>query len=285
MLNENTLFGERDKVKISVGRIREFEAAAVNMSPAGYHVCVSGGKDSSVIQELCIMAGVKCEFVHSHTSVDHPETVLFVRREKERVEKMGYTFRISCPRYSDGRIKTMWNGIEKHGFPSRAIRWCCAELKEHAGKDKYIVTGVRWQESAKRAGRGVHEFITNKKADKIVLNNDNDMRRKLTEFCADRRTLALNPVIDWTEEDVWQFLRERSVPLNPLYGRGYRRVGCIGCPMNPKGRKKDLEEMPKYKAAYLRAGARHLEYRKSRGLPEIRAGKTPEDYFDWWINA
>jgi phosphoadenosine phosphosulfate reductase len=91
-----------------------------------------GGKDSGVIQELCIMAGVKCEFVHAHTSADNPETVYFIRQEQIRLEKMGCTFRIEYPRYSDGRQKTMWNGIERHGLPTRTAggQWCCFELKE-----------------------------------------------------------------------------------------------------------------------------------------------------------
>ncbi|MDR1902365.1 MAG: phosphoadenosine phosphosulfate reductase family protein [Treponema sp.] len=101
MLNEHTLFWEKNKVEISLARIKEFEPMALTNDPAGYYVCISGGKDSSVIQELCIMAGVKCEFVHNHTSVDHPETVYFVHHEKERVESLGYPFRIEIPRFRD----------------------------------------------------------------------------------------------------------------------------------------------------------------------------------------
>jgi tRNA(Ile)-lysidine synthase TilS/MesJ len=66
MLNEKTLFGTYIKVEVSLARIKEFEPIALINDPAGYYVCISGGKDSSVIQELCIMAGVKCEFVHNH---------------------------------------------------------------------------------------------------------------------------------------------------------------------------------------------------------------------------
>jgi hypothetical protein len=51
MLNEQTLFGGRDKVAIAIARIKEFEPMALQNNPAGYYVCISGGKDSSVIQE------------------------------------------------------------------------------------------------------------------------------------------------------------------------------------------------------------------------------------------
>jgi phosphoadenosine phosphosulfate reductase len=142
-LIENTLFGKVNKVEIAISRIREFEKMALINNQAGYHVCISGGKDSSVIQELCIMAGVTCEFVHSHTSADYPETVYFVRREQKRIIEKGYGFRIEYPRRRDGTIKTMWNMIPAKGLPQWNRRWCCEELKEFAGHNRYCVTGVR----------------------------------------------------------------------------------------------------------------------------------------------
>lgn len=61
-LKEDDLFdGIRDRVSIAIMRIKNFEPMALQNNPAGYYVCISGGKDSSVIQELCLMAGVKCE--------------------------------------------------------------------------------------------------------------------------------------------------------------------------------------------------------------------------------
>jgi phosphoadenosine phosphosulfate reductase len=286
MLIEQTLFGEYNKVEIALARIREFEKVAVQINSAGYHVCISGGKDSSVIQELCIMAGVRCEFVHNHTSVDAPETVYFIRQEKARLEAAGHTFRIEIPRFADGRQKTMWNGIEIHGLPSRRVRWCCRELKEHSGRGRYIITGVRWSESPKRKERGIHESITKNIKSRITLNNDNDMRRKLSEICMIRRTFALNPIIDWSDDDVWEFLKERKVPVNPLYTQGYKRVGCIGCPLaGNKKQRKDFDRYPKYKDAYFRAAKNHVEKRRSVGtLPEIGM-ETTEEYFEWWLRG
>jgi phosphoadenosine phosphosulfate reductase len=279
MLVERTLYGDRDKVAVAVARVREFAPAAERVS-GGIQVCVSGGKDSAVIQELCVMAGVKCAFVHAHTSADHPETVRFVRRERERMREAGYEFSIDTPRYEDGRQKTMWNLIEKCGFPTRTARWCCAHLKEFSGEGKCVVTGVRWAESARRRKtRGVCEALAEKVADKVVLNNDNDIRRRLAEICVRQRKYVLNPIVDWSDGDVWEFIAERNLPVNPLYARGYKRVGCVGCPLNRRGAE-DLERLPKYKAAYMRAGGCHLEYRKSRGLPT--SWKTAEEYYAWW---
>jgi phosphoadenosine phosphosulfate reductase len=249
MLVENTLFGIVNKIEIVVMRIKEFEKAAIAINPSGYYVCVSGGKDSSVIQELCLMAKVKCEFVHNHTSVDNPETIYFIRREIERINKLGYIFRIEYPRYSDGRHKTMWNLIPKNGLPTRHQRWCCKELQEFGGMGRYCITGVRWEESANRKNnRALHEIKGKTKEDKIILNNDNDMRRKLTELCIPKRKFILNPIIDWTENDVWEFIKFKNIPYNPLYDMGYKRVGCIGCPLsyNNKNELKNILNMRRH---------------------------------------
>lgn len=69
--------------------IERFKAAS-EMSLHAYGqplvVCISGGKDSSVITELAIRAGIPVEFMHNHTTADAPETVYFVRQEQAFAE-------------------------------------------------------------------------------------------------------------------------------------------------------------------------------------------------------
>lgn len=127
MLKENTLFGEVDKVQAAIDRLKTFEDIALSMHPDGYYVCDSGGKDSLVIVDLCIRAGVKCDFHHSHTTVDHPETVYYVRRRKKEIEALGYNYTIHKPE------KSMWRLIAEKGLPTRFRRWCCEVLKEGGG--------------------------------------------------------------------------------------------------------------------------------------------------------
>jgi phosphoadenosine phosphosulfate reductase len=283
LLVENTLYGEIDRVQVAIDRIKAFEPMALANNPNGYYVCISGGKDSTVIQHLCIMAGVKCEFVHNHTSVDYPETVYFVRREKKRVEKLGYTFRIEHATGNDGNRLTMWNLIPKKGFPTRLMRWCCQKFKEYGGENRYTITGVRWAESVKRQNnRAVHETFAHKRDEKILLNNDNDMKRKLSEMCMTQHKFVLNPIIDWSDDDVWEFIKKYNLPYNPLYDMGHTRVGCVGCPMSTK-QFQELELNLKYKQMYIHAGARYLDYRKSKGLEAYNANwDTPENYYLWW---
>ena len=133
--------------------------------------------------------------------------------------------------------------------------------------------------------RGVHENITKNINDKIVLNNDNDWKRKLNEICILKNKLILNPIIDWTENDVWEFINKHNLPVNPLYKQGFKRIGCIGCPQSGSKRMiKELNERPKYKNLYFEACKKHLEYRKERNLTSYDNYETPEKYFEWWLN-
>ena len=283
MLIEKELWGIRNKIEISIERIKNFEYMALQINPAGYYVCVSGGKDSSVIQELCIMAGVKCEFVHNFTSVDHPETIYFIRREKERIEKLGFIYRIEYPRDSNGVLKTMWNLIPKNGLPTMKQRWCCKELKEWGGIGRYCITGVRWDESNRRsADRALHEITGKRKDETIILNNDNDMKRRLIESCIPKRKFVLNPIIEWTDFEIWEFIKSTNIPYNPLYHSGYNRIGCIGCPQSAR-LEFELNNNPKYKSAYFRAAKKWIEHRIERGLEHNNIMSSPERYFEWWL--
>jgi phosphoadenosine phosphosulfate reductase len=180
----------------------------------------------------------------------------------------------------------MWNGIRKKGLPTRARRWCCAELKEYGGRGRYCITGVRWEESVSRRGRGVHEELTRSKDDRVILNNDNDMRRHLSESCIPKRKFILNPIIDWSADDVWEFIKLRNLPVNPLYAQGFKRIGCIGCPLaGNKLQRRDFERYPKYRDAYYRAVVRHFEYRKERGLKMYGIMESPDSYFEWWLKG
>lgn len=282
-LNENTLLGVNNKVETAIKRIQTMEEFALQNNPNGYYVCISGGKDSSVIQQLCIMAGVKCEFYHSHTTVDHPNTVYFIRSEQKRLKSMGYIFEIEYSYDKDGNRQTMWNGIAKKGFPTRIARWCCSMFKEHGGENRYCITGVRWAESVKRkGGRAIHEEFTRNK-DKIMLNNDNDMKRKLSEMCMTKHKFILNPIIDWSDDEVWEFIELYNLPYNPLYDMGYKRIGCVGCPQSTKAGK-ELEANPTYKAMYIRAGAKYLQHRIDEGLVNERDWSTPDKYYQWWVD-
>ena len=247
----------------------------------------SGGKDSSVCKELALRAGIPFEIMHNHTTADAPETVRFVRSEAKRFEELGINYTINMPIYK-GKPVSMWSLIPKKLMPpTRLVRYCCSVLKETGGAGRFIATGVRWAESnSRKNNRGIYERLGSTKDNKIILNNDNDDKRMLFENCRLKAKRVVNPIIDWTDDDVWVFLDDAKKPVNPLYAEGWCRVGCVGCPMaGKKGREKEFVRWPKYKNLYIKAFDNMLEERKRRDKLDgsWRMGDTGKDVFNWWM--
>ena len=67
------------KIAYSIALLRRGEALSLRMSPAGYHLAFSGGKDSMVLYHLAKMAGVKFKAHMQVTTIDPPELMQFVR--------------------------------------------------------------------------------------------------------------------------------------------------------------------------------------------------------------
>ena len=241
------------------------------------HVAFSGGKDSTamwgIVCEAAALDGVPIEqYAVRHynvTGIDPPELV--------------YHMREHCPDLVWDMYNTsFWRLIVKNGPPTRLKRWCCKELKELGGRGSMCLTGVRWAESLKRQGRAAFENITRKKADKILLN-DNDDARRYFEHCIPKEKRICNPIVDWTEDNVWRYIHERQLPYCKLYDEGFRRLGCIGCPLAGAIREAEFKRWPKFKQLYIRAFDKMLERLIEKGIPNTPGWESGRDVFDWWM--
>ena len=252
-----------------------------------YYLCYSGGKDSDVIRILASLADVKHDIVNRHTTVDAPETVRYIRSIPN--------VQIVYPE------KTMWQLIvQKRRPPTRVVRYCCSELKERGGEGRIKITGVRKDESAARAAnsdivkiigkpRTVEKMAIDQGADYkrnpkggITLNHDNAESRQVVEMCYRTTSTMINPIVDWSHSDVWEFLHHYGCESNPLYKKGFCRVGCIGCPLaGYRSMKREFALYPKYKENYINAFDRMIIKRKEDGLPTV--WNSGEECFTWWI--
>lgn len=208
----------------------------------------SGGKDSTVVLDLVKRAGVKYDAHYNRTTVDPPELVRFIREQYPDVEECK-------PEMS------MWQLIRKKRMPpTRMVRYCCQYLKEGGGAGRTVITGVRWEESTKRS------------------------KRRMVEVCSKPNGKSLlNPIIDWTERDVWEYIHTYKLPYCSLYDKGYKRLGCIMCPMSgTKQMLKQTQDYPGYYKAYLHAFERMLQARQEDGLATDK-WETAQDVMDWWI--
>lgn len=251
-------------------------------------ITYSGGKDSDVLLRLAENSGIPFEVRHSLTTADAPETVYHVRDTFRRMEEKGVKCVIDAHVQPDGKCATMWNLIPKKMVPpTRIKRYCCEVLKENGGRGRFIATGVRWAESTKRKNnRGMIEVSHRDKNKRLILMDDNDEARMQFETCQLKGQRTVNPIIGWKTADVWDYVAMEHIPMNPLYGCGFFRVGCIGCPLASKrARIEEFIIWPKYKQAYIRAFDRMLEERRRRGKMDggMRWGDNGLDIFNWWM--
>lgn len=284
MIHQLNLDG-KDKVQIAIERFKAFEPEE------GYFLAFSGGKDSVVIKALADMAGVKYDAHYSITTVDPPELVKFIKTFPDVSSDSSYD--------NDGNRITMWNLIpQKLMPPTRLVRYCCDKLKESSGTGRVTVTGARWDESQKRKNNQglitipkktketltkLEEFgaeFSENMSGGVVLNDDNDASRRSVEYCYRTRKTILNPIVDWTTEEVWEFIHEYKIPYCSLYDKGYERLGCIGCPMSSNARE-ELDKYPIYKKNYINAFEKMLGERAKRGLET--EWKTGEEVMEWWL--
>ena len=290
MLGQLNLWG-KNKVEVAIDRLQSFEPKD------GYYLAFSGGKDSQCIYHLAKMAGVRFDAHYRITSVDPPELVWFIKTQYPDVA-------LDYPRDADGKVITMWNLIPKQTIPpTRKARYCCDKLKESGGEGRLTVTGVRWAESPARkqnqgevvimkTGRvkGVKESPDFTRTDRggVVLANDNTESRRLMEQCVIKGKVTLNPIIDWEDDDVWEFLNDwAKVPHCSLYDGGWRRLGCLGCPLaGDVAMKREFVRYPKYKELYIRAFERMIknhpgEIRMANGELATNGGEMFAEWQKW----
>lgn len=194
-------------------------------------LCYSGGKDSDVILELAKMSGIPFTAIYKQTSIDPPGTTAHAKEMGVEIRRPKETF---------------FQLVERKGNPSRFKRFCCEALKEYKIYDRAIV-GIRRSESSRRAARYKEPEICR-------------VYPRTKEKCR-----QYFPILEWTDEDVERFIKERGIKCAPTYydedGNFHveRRLGCIGCPLKSDNGLSDYKKYPKFLKAQIKAYQRFLD--------------------------
>lgn len=270
----------------SIELLQKAEPLALQYSEKGFYLAFSGGKDSQALYHIAKLAGVKFEAHMNFTSVDPPQVIRFVRENYPDVI-------CHAPK------KSIYQLAVEHGIlPSMRIRWCCTDLKEGGGAGLVTLTGVRKAESARRKKRKEVEVSSHKfggtlevfgewqSAQKALqiknLNQDQFAEAKETEVrCINGKDkIIINPILDWSARDVWDFLNKVvKVPHCCLYDLGYRRIGCICCPMSGRNQKiREIRTFPYVKRNWLKAIKAIREGGASANIctPNSTEGESPK---------
>lgn len=255
-----------EKIACSVELIRKGEKLAMTLNPQdGYFVGFSGGKDSQALLQLVKMADVQYKAYYSVTTNDPPENVYFIRKYYPDVTFLH-------PKQNFFKL------VERKGLPTMNRRYCCDVLKEKAGVGNVVLTGIRAEESVKRSKYDEVEISSRRKEHRESKKKHtiDEIEQNEHRCIKGKDKLIINPILQWTEKDVWQFLSEQNLPINPCYEKT-GRVGCMFCPFSTKKQIEQYEKKyPKFKERLLQSLAVFWERHDKHEL------ENPEEFYEWW---
>ena len=187
--------------------ILEVTATSPGFLAANAAVAFTGGKDSSVVLTLWAetLTAQMCgplRAISVDTGFKFPQVTAF--RDK-LCDQLNVELILARPQ------------VDLAGYPVAQNKLsCCRDLKivplgtALAGSDTTVLfTGIRRDEHPSRAARPYVEL------------------RPATETTPEH--WQVNPILDWTEIDIWAFITGRGLPYCELYHEGYRSLGCMPC--------------------------------------------------------
>jgi len=184
---------------------RALRAIAGEHAPAA--LASSLGAEDMVLTDAILRDGLAIEIFTLDTGRLHPETLGVLDRVRERY---GYDIRVYRPdaaaveRYvSELGLDAIYRSVE--------LRRSCCEIRK--------------VEPLRRALTGKSAWVTGLRRAQSVTRTD----LPLKEFEPAHGLWKFNPLAEWSEGEVWDYLRSRDVPYNPLHDRGFRSIGCAPC--------------------------------------------------------
>lgn len=267
------------KEKEAVKFIRNAYPLALDMDKNGFHLAFSGGKDSQALYHVMEESGCKFTAHMQVTSVDAPNLMSFVRKHYPKVQ-------LHLPK------ENMYSLILRKGvLPMRQMRYCCQELKEHAGAGTCTCVGVRKYESVNRSKRFPIELNGKKGVEfdidngKLVQNNFSfdlfDVSSESVITCVKGNDkIILSPIYNWTNSNVWNYIRGNNIPYCELYDMGFHRLGCLFCPMASK--KEKIKELELFSRLAEKVYIRAIQDLMIQG--KYQEFNSAEEVFFWWIS-
>jgi len=220
-------------------RLAEDEAASHGQP---VEISYSGGKDSDIILHLAREAGINHRAIYKMTTIDPAGTIQHCREAGAEILKPKRSF---------------FELIQTSGFPTRWARFCCDRLKEYKVLE-VAVQGIRRSESHDRERRYSEPTIC-----RIYGSKKNHVSVYL-------------PILEWTEDDVKQYIEANTIRCHSLYYRGgqfdpTQRLGCLCCPLlSQKRLRNEFKQYPGMVAAYIRNGL--IWWEQTKGTSRAKFG-------------
>ncbi len=216
------------------------------------YLAFSGGKDSVVLYDLAVKSGIDFKAFYANTTIDPQGTLGFIRKNYPNVE-------ILHPK------ENFYQLVERKGLPTRLSRYCCEKLKEHGSVGKHCLEGVRSAESRGRQGRDYIQCDSRK---------------------WQKGAKHIYPIYEWTDAEIWLYIKENDLPVAPCYYNGFDRLGCVGCPLVSKkgNREAEFKREPNKLKGIKRAIKKGMRNNPQWKLTQLTQG-DPNKAIEWWLSG
>ncbi len=194
------------ELESKAAQVREFLAAAVHRYGRVVYAN-SLGAEAMVLTDIICTSVPQIDIVSIDTGRLHEETYDLLAKLQRRYNNK---IRVIYPDGQDVSELVTRQGINGF-FDSPEARSACCNVRKVVPFQRFVggydawVTGVRREQSKARAGGQVIEWDAQNGLHKI------------------------SPLLDWTEEQIWAYIRARSLPFNSLHEKGYPSIGCAPC--------------------------------------------------------
>lgn len=179
-------------------------------------VSFSGGKDSLVCLGLARkLTDIDFKIVFLNTGLEFPETLQYI---EEVISQYNYDDRF-CR--MDIPTEKFWQNVEKYGPPGKDYRYCCKILK--IGPINDLIEKCIGQKTLSLIGQRAYE--SRARAESKTLWSNPWIPNQLN----------FTPIQKWTALHVWLYIFKEQLHYNPLYERGFARIGCWLCPASNQG--------------------------------------------------
>jgi phosphoadenosine phosphosulfate reductase len=165
------------------------------------------GAEDQVITDMIYKVDKKTKVFTLDTGRLHSQTYKVM---DETNLKYGVKIEVFFPKYEDVQNLYKVQGVNGHFETIEKRKNCC---------------NIRKIEPLKRALKGVDIWITGLRATQSVTRE----AMPLIEWDDNFKVIKINPLINWSEEDVWDYIKENRVPYNKLHDMGFPSIGCEPC--------------------------------------------------------
>ncbi|MHA1214297.1 MAG: phosphoadenosine phosphosulfate reductase domain-containing protein [Candidatus Hodarchaeales archaeon] len=267
-------FSWADVIKANEEAFESKEKEAINFIEnsskdfAKHVVAYSGGKDSLVTLDLVAQSDVTYEIIFSDTNLEYPETLENIRKISHVYQRKVHTFK--------NESWDFWERFQQFGPPTRNSRWCCKSAKLFPVNELLESLFPEEEHILTFLGRRRYESFGRSKEQKISQNPWIP------------KQVSAAPIQNWNAFEVFLYIHKHKIThlLNPLYSRGFIRIGCWVCPASSMS---DFEIMKETHPELLGKLNSNLEViRTNTNLPDQfvtwglwRWKKLPQKVFDY----